>query len=242
MEKRIGTVVAMDSELEMLVKNLGLRKEPRPGGLEFLTGTLPGGAPLVVCKSGIGKVNAALGVSSMIEHYGVSCVVSTGVCGVLCRDGSISQKDIIVSSQAFYHDVWCGFDNAPGQVQGLPAVFPALSSDAQALEQVRTTVEKAYGGHVVCAPIASGDWFVDTVEKAEAILEEFPSAVGVDMESGAIAQTCTRYGVPWLSMRMVSDSPLSHGSARQYADFWSIAPGGLSIALGAALGYLQNKL
>lgn len=232
----------MDSELEMLVKNLGLREESCPGGLEFLTGTLPGGVPVVVGKSGIGKVNAALGVSSMIEHYGVSCVVSTGVCGVLCRDGSISQKDIIVSSQAFYHDVWCGFDNAPGQVQGLPAVFPALSSDAQALEQVRAAVEKAYGGHVVCAPIASGDWFVDTVEKAEAILEEFPSAVGVDMESGAIAQTCTRYGVPWLSMRMVSDSPLSHGSARQYADFWSTAPGGLSTALGAALEYLQNKL
>ena len=67
----------------------------------------------------------------------------------------------------------------------------------------------------------SGDWFVDDSEKALS-LSSFNSN-GVDMESGSIAQTCYRYEVPLISVRIVSDAILNP-EAKPYDEFWNIAP------------------
>jgi adenosylhomocysteine nucleosidase len=45
------------------------------------------------------------------------------------------------------------------------------------------------------------------------------------MESGAIAQVCHLNKVPFLALRVISDSPgASHDNTRQYLDFWTDAP------------------
>ena len=40
------------------------------------------------------------------------------------------------------------------------------------------------------------------------------------MESAAIAQTCYLYGVPFLSFRIISDTPGVDNHWQQYTDFW----------------------
>ena len=235
--KRIGVSVAMERELRMLEGSLSLKPEAQSGGFVFHKGQYDAGLEVIVAQSGIGKVNSALCVASMIEHYGVDAIVSTGVCGTLCADGSICQKDIICATSVRYHDVYCGPENLSGQVQGEPLEYSSLPG-AQ-LAALRERIAAVYGYGVKLAPIASGDWFVDTVEKARSIAEGFPGAMGVDMESCSIAQTCRRYGVPFVSVRMVSDAPLC-AWAVSYNDFWDTAPTGLGTVLKVILTYLKE--
>ena len=73
--------------------------------------------------------------------------------------------------------------------------------------------------------IASGDQFIDRIEKINEIQSKFPQVLAVDMESGAIAQTCELRHTPFLSMRVISDSPgASHNNTQQYNNFWEEAP------------------
>lgn len=231
--KRIGITVAMGSELRLLGESIGLVPAPADGGFLFYCGKYSG-AEIIAAQSGIGKVNSALCAASMIAHSGLDCLVSTGVCGTLCADGSISAGDIICASSVRYHDVWCGSPNAAGQIQGDPESYELLQGeDLSALVEAIT----ASGYRVHTGRLASGDWFVDTAQKAREIAELYPDASGVDMESGSLAQTCRRYAVPFLSVRMVSDAPLCP-EAPAYDDFWKDAPGRLNRALMGILDYL----
>lgn len=230
--KVVGITVAMESELRLLEAWLGLELKSGPAGLIFRCGSYRG-VELVAAQSGIGKVNSALCAAAMISRYGLDCLVSSGVCGSLCADGSIAQKDLILASSVRYHDVWCGIPNASGQVQGEPAVFELSGTDHAGL---RAAISKE-GYRVHVGRVASGDWFVDSAGKAEEIAHACPEALGVDMESGSLAQTCYRCSVPFISLRMVSDTPLCQ-SAPSYSDFWAEAPGLLNGALKAVLDYL----
>ena len=103
---------------------------------------------------------------------------------------------------------------AYGQLPGLPARFDAAAqmvNCALALD-AETPI---HGGLIV-----SGDWFVDSKEKMRSILEHFPEAKAVDMESCSIAHTCHRYQTPFVSFRIISDVPLKDEKAAQYYDFW----------------------
>ena len=66
----------------------------------------------------------------------------------------------------------------------------------------------------------SGEWFVDSREKMTSILEHFPEAEAVDMESCSIAHTCFIYKTPFISFRIISDVPLKDNHGAQYFDFW----------------------
>lgn len=235
MMRRIGITLAMESELRLLEGGLGLEEQAGPGGFIFRRGVYRG-IELVAAQSGIGKVNSALCAAAMISQCGLDCLVSTGVCGTLCADGSIAQKDLILASSVRYHDVWCGSPNAPGQVQGQPAVFETVGVD---LAGLRTDISRL-GYRVHVGRMASGDWFVDSVQKAMDIAVTCPEALGVDMESASLAQTCHRYAVPFLSVRMVSDAPLCP-DAPSYEGFWAEAPGLLNGALKSVLDYFVDK-
>lgn len=174
------------------------------------------GSNVVVQKCGIGKVNAALGVQQLISSYHPDCIISSGCAGGNGDD--VEVKDVVVSTELSYHDVYCGtaIDNTTqyGQVQGLPARFPA---DPYLLQKSRLLT----GARLHHGLIVTGDWFVDSKEKMRSIIDKFPDARAVDMESAAIAHTCYLSKVPFISFRVVSDVPLRDTNASQYHDFWS---------------------
>ena len=169
-------------------------------------------------KCGIGKVNAALGAQRMINEFHPDVIISSGCAGGNGDD--INIQNVIVSREVTYHDVYCGraIDDTTvyGQVQGLPARYAA---DPHLLEKAKAlNIEgiKIHDGLIV-----TGDWFVDSKEKMRSIIEKFPEAKAVDMESCAIAQTCYINKVPFISFRVISDIPLRDTDASQYHDFWN---------------------
>ena len=100
---------------------------------------------------------------------------------------------------------------------GMPTRFKAPKD----LVDTALSIKMAEGSKVVRGLTVSGDWFVDKREKMQAIMEHFPNATAVDMESCAIAQTCSIYKTPFISFRIISDVPLKDTNASQYFDFWN---------------------
>ena len=167
---------------------------------------------LILQKSGIATVNAAIQTVEMIRQYKPDCIISSGCAGGNGDD--INVQDVVVSSELTYHDVYCGKaigDSVYGQVQGLPARYQA---DPYLLEKAKQTGAKP-------GLIVTGDWFVDSKEKMREIIGHFPEAKAVDMESAAIAQVCHIYKVPFISFRVISDIPLRDTDASMYHDFWN---------------------
>ena len=151
-----------------------------------------------------------------IRRYEPDCIISTGVAGGI--DTCLRVMDVVVGRATCYHDVWCGFDGVTphGQVQGLPLYF-------EGADIVIDNIDERPGLH--CGLIVSGDQFIDSIEQVDAIKRNFPAALAVDMESGAIAQTCYLRKTPFVSMRIISDSPgAGHDNTTQYNDFWTDAP------------------
>lgn len=178
---------------------------------------------VLVQKCGIGKVNAALGAQRMINEFHPDCIISSGCAGGNGDD--INIQDVIVSNELCYHDVYCGtaIDNCTqyGQVQGLPARYPAdpyLLSKAQQMHSSLLIPRSSFQVH--SGLIVTGDWFIDSREKMRDIISHFPDAKAVDMESCAIAQTCYLNHVPFISFRVISDIPLRDTDASQYHNFW----------------------
>ncbi|MBO4810572.1 MAG: 5'-methylthioadenosine/S-adenosylhomocysteine nucleosidase [Prevotella sp.] len=196
---KIGIIVAMDRELQQLRQVFE-------------------GSQVIVEKCGIGKVNAALGVQRMINEYRPDCIISSGCAGGNGDD--VQVKDVVASTQLAYHDVYCGEAIGGGvvygQVQGLPARFEADPYLLQKAKEIKQDGLAIHPGLIV-----TGDWFVDSREKMREIINHFPEAKAVDMESAAIAHTCYMAGVPFISFRVVSDMPLRDTQAQQYHDFWA---------------------
>ena len=188
-----GIIVAMDKEYERLHETLG--------------------DSIILQKCGIGKVNAAVQAVEMIRSHKPDCIISTGVAGGLSP--ALRPLDVVVAREIAYHDVWCGLGGAYGQVLGFPERFRTderLYRTASALEG--ETGQRLHGG-LIC----SGDWFVSTLEEGERILGHFPDALAVDMESGSLAQVCHIYGIPFLSIRIISDAA-GDDHEGDYERFW----------------------
>ena len=198
---KIGVIVAMDKELQQLQH-------------------LFDNSRIIVEKCGIGKVNAAIGASEMIRKHRPNVIISSGCAGGNGND--INVQDVVVGKEVSYHDVYCGtaIDNTTiyGQVQGMPARYQA---DAMLLEKARSLSLTTSHISLHEGLIVTGDWFVDSKEKMRSIIEKFPEAKAVDMESAAIAQTCHIYKVPFISFRVISDIPLRDTDASMYHDFWA---------------------
>jgi len=208
---KIGIVIAMDKEFDRIRSLIDGTTQTQRGAMTFITGRM-GRNEVVMTQCGIGKVNAAMGATLLAYGFAPDVIVSTGVAGGASTQ--LNVQEVVVSTATCYHDVYCGEELTYGQIPQMPARFAADSA----------LVEKAVaiGGDTKITPglIVTGDWFVDSREKMRGIVERFPDAMAVDMESAAIAQVCFRHGIKFISFRIISDIPLKDDKARQYFDFW----------------------
>lgn len=205
----------MESELNMLLPLIEDMKEITVNGYLIRCGRM-GANEVAVMQTGIGKVNAAVGAISLIDHFSPDLIVNTGIAGGTGSDAGV--LDVVIADEVGYHDVYCGPGNARGQVQGLPEVFPCRGTALVNMDAVSSMKNVRRG------QIASGDLFVSTPAELQAVLKVRPQAKAVDMESGAIAQVCYLRDVPFLAIRVVSDTPGVENHHEQYGEFFNIAP------------------
>lgn len=203
----------MDKELALLLPLLENPSAISINNFTFHTGTIAG-QEVVVCTCGIGKVNAAVGALTLIEHFHPGLIINSGVAG---GTGAGSPRaeilDVVLADRIAFHDVWCGPGTKRGQAAGCPEFFECpLPAEVRAALGVKEGL------------LASGDIFVDDPADLRRILDLYPDAVAVDMEAGAIAQVCYLKCVPFVCLRVVSDTPGEGGNAAAYENFWTAAP------------------
>ena len=174
------------------------------------SGELPKQHCISVFRCGMGKVNAAITATEVIASHHPDLIISTGVAGSTSH--SVHTGDFVVSSEIAFHDAWYGMGNEYGQVQDLPARFTAPAQ----------LVAKAQSLGAIPGLISSGDKFIEDRKDVEFILGHFPDSLAVDMESGALAQTCYIKGVPFISLRLISDGN-DDAHMEAYINFWKTA-------------------
>ena len=208
---KIGIIAAMSSEYKQVAQLLEEKKEYTEGIYEYTEGKIKNNT-VILTKCGIGKVNAAAGSVELIRTFQPDCIISTGVAGGI--DKCLKVMDVVASQQIVYHDVWCGEGNAYGQIQGMPTFF---EGNATLLDcAISLDTDTPIHGGLIC----SGDKFITDREELNIIKGNFPEGLAVDMESGSIAQICYIYKVPFISFRIISDTPGAENHWEQYTNFW----------------------
>ena len=158
--------------------------------------------PVVVVRSGIGKVNAAVCTQILVDRYQVDAVINTGIAGSLRAEINIG--DIVLSTDLVQHDMDAtGFGYPVGQIPQMDIfAFPAdeglRNLAKECCEQVNPDIQ-AYTGRVV-----SGDQFISDKAKKQWLVEHFQGSC-TEMEGAAIAQTAWLNQVPVLIIRAISD-------------------------------------
>lgn len=204
---KIGVIIAMDIEYRQMREAIG-GDSGRLGNNE-----------IVLWQCGIGKVNAAVGTMRLVAAHHPDAIVSTGLAGGI--DPLMRVMDVLAATQSVYHDVDCGtgLGCARGQVQGLPERFDADSRLLDhAVEVSRLSVTDAAPTAFRTGLICTGDQFITDRERQNDIKRHFPDGLACDMESAAIAHTCYLLNVPFLSLRVISDTPGNTDNHQQQWD------------------------
>ena len=212
MGKTIGILTAMSVEYNQVAAMMQDTETRQIGPQTFLVGSL-GESRVVLLQCGIGKTNAASGVTNLIISFHPDCVISTGVAGGI--DAKLGVMDVVIGQEVCYHDVHCGDNCDPGQVQGLPRLFKG----DERLVSIASSLTAA-GVRIVPGLICTGDQFITNRDELDVIKGKYPEGLAVDMESAAIAQVCHLWNIPFLSFRIISDTPGVKEHFDQYLNFW----------------------
>ena len=194
-------VSAMHEELAAVLALMPDEHKQMAAGREFWLGNLHR-QPVVAVLSRIGKVAAATTATVLIERFGVSRIVFTGVAGGLAA--GVNVGDIVVADSFLQHDLDASpiFPKYQVPLYGVDrfAADPGLSERLAQAAQLALPGVRLHRGLVV-----SGDRFVATTAECRALQTALPLALAVEMEGAAIAQVCHDYGVPFAAVRTVSD-------------------------------------
>ncbi|WP_028402873.1 5'-methylthioadenosine/S-adenosylhomocysteine nucleosidase [Ectobacillus panaciterrae] len=197
---RIAVIGAMEEEVRILRDKLENAQTETVAGCEFTKGNLAG-HEVILLKSGIGKVNAAMSTTILLERYEPEKVINTGSAGGFHH--SLNVGDVVISTDVRHHDVdVTAFNYEYGQVPGMPATFEA---DGELVALAEKCMQTAEGVQAVKGTIATGDSFMNDPARVEFIRGKFTDLYAVEMEAAAVAQVCYQYKVPFVIIRALSD-------------------------------------
>ncbi len=198
---KIGIIGAMEEEVEILRKEIASMEQHNFANITFYTGRIVE-KDIVLVTCGIGKVNAAICTQILINKFGVSHIINTGVAGGISKDTDIG--DIVIASELLYHD----FDvTAFGYDKGIiPRMDTSLFKGDDKLIELAQCVarEKLIESSVYVKRIITGDQFINHAHIKEKGLDVF-DAYAVEMESTAIAHTAYLNKIPFVIIRAISD-------------------------------------
>ena len=197
--KTIGIIGAMEEEIISIKEKMDIISAKNIVGVDFYMGKM-NGTSIILVRSGIGKVNAAICVQALVDLYAVDYVINVGVAGALSKDLDIG--DIVVSTDLVQHDMdTSAFGDPLGTIPRMAeSFFPA---DPE-LQKIALTAGETIGAKMVTGRIASGDCFVSDNARKQKIQSLF-KAQCVEMEGAAIAHACYLNKIPFVVIRAISD-------------------------------------
>ncbi len=207
-------------ETTLLEQRLAGKAEHKVRGVRFLTGRLAS-RRVVLCNSGVGKVNAALVATLLIDRFQPDEVIFTGIAGGL--DPDLLPGDIVIAEKTAQHDLGIagpkGFAHfsltSPTTGRKNPVFFPADQRLLRAAQSAAGRVHPealpstapdgtARPPRIVTGVVVTGDMFVASDEKRDELRRRM-NGDAVEMEGAAVAQVCWQFAAPAIVIRSISD-------------------------------------
>jgi len=213
----VGIIGAMEEEVELLLIQISNTNFEVIAGIRFIYGEWHG-KRVILCKCGVGKVNAAVCTQLLIQHFRADCIIFTGVAGAL--DPRLDIGDIVISTDCVQHDMdvtALGFPmtTIPFAEQ---SIFPA---DPWLINIANELGEQMYPGQIYLGTILSGDQFIANRTKVIELYNHF-NGICVEMEGAAVGQVCCMNQIPFIIFRSISDK--ADGSAHiNFSEFSRVA-------------------
>ena len=213
---RIGIIGAMSEEVQGIKKLMTDIEEEKIGTLTFYTGVMHD-KDIVLLETGIGKVNAAIGATLMIEAFDVEEIIFTGVAGGVNEE--LDLGDVVISRDLIQHD----FDtSAFGDKLGMiPRMDNSIFKADDELIELAVNAGKKLKGKVIVGRVLSGDQFIASPEKIAFLKKEFNGDC-TEMEGAAVGHVCQVLDIPFVVIRTMSDKANSDAHT-DYATFMRIA-------------------
>lgn len=197
---KIAVIGAMEQEVEALRLAIEDAQTDIIAKSEYTVGKYAD-HDVILLKSGIGKVNAAMSTAILLEKFNPDIVINTGSAGGF--DASLEVGAIVISDEVRHHDVdVTAFGYEMGQVPDLPAAF---KSDEKLRTLAEETVNELGEHQYATGLIATGDSFMSDSERVELVRGYFPQMKAAEMEAAAVAQVCYQFDVPFVIIRSLSD-------------------------------------
>ena len=202
---KIGIMGALSEEISELIPYLTNITKSTISGKQFIEGSLPD--PVVLCTSGVGKINATLTSYILISHFKVDIIIFTGFAGSL--DPNLEIGDVVISDEVVQHDL----DNlTPGLLSlGYLLANPGL------IKMTSKVLEKLEVPYIV-GKILSGDQFISDTLVKELLYNKF-GGICVEMEGAPVGYVCKLNNIPFVIIRHISDKADSSAAV----DFYSFA-------------------
>jgi adenosylhomocysteine nucleosidase len=196
-----GIIGAMEEEVNILKSKMQVETIIKKASMEFYKGTL-NGKDVVIVRSGISKVNAAVCTQILVDDFKISRVINTGIAGSL--QSKIDIGDIVISCDALQHDVDAtGFGYDLGVIPRMET--STFIADKALVDLAKEVCEKeipeinAHVGRVV-----TGDQFISDKDVKDKIESNFHGYC-TEMEGAAIAQVAYLNNIPFVILRAISD-------------------------------------
>ena len=212
----IGILSAMPEEIGSTLDNLENVTLTEYGDLKIYNGKLKikvlnyDYVYITMAWSGWGKVSAARAITRILAGINkIDLIIFTGVAGAINK--SLNQWDIVIANEIIQHDM----DARPiFEKFVLPPLNKAkLKSDDFFMNWIFNSLKKSLingkltrFGNIKKGLIATGDSFISDEGVINRLKDELPDLEAIEMEGGSVAQVAEQEGVPWIILRVISDS------------------------------------
>ncbi len=193
----VGIICPCRQELEPFLRLASDLRQVRIKKLIFFTGNI-GAVQVVLCSSGIGKVNSAVAAQIMTDRFEAGAIIVSGAAG--STDGRAGLFDTVICDTAVYHDL-------------APAV---LKTENPHMSEAVFHADRKLTSHLpqssyIFGCMASGDEFIDGRNRVR--IAEKTGAVCADMETAAVAHCCFINDIPFTAVRTITDT-LEYGGIK----------------------------
>lgn len=192
----IGIVAAMDAEIHEFEKRMDLVDHTKTIAGCTLTYGKWQGKDVVLCKSGVGKAYAAMSCTILCMQGNIDSIINVGTAGGLTQDEQV--LDVVISDKVVQAD----YDTSPlDGPSGVGLVYNSHEKLSQSCIEAAKSMQIRY--HV--GTIASQDLFMSRDEDFEKLMYNFADSICSEMEAGAIGAVATKFNIPFVIVRCLSD-------------------------------------
>ncbi len=251
--KPLGLICAIPNEIQHFGAAFEKASEKQIAGFSFFQGRLDG-VETVLVEAGMGKVNAAVVTTLLIEQFNCRTVLFSGVAGGI--DPKLGVGDVIIGTKLIQHDYGMIVSDKlttyqPGHLPiHMPTEKLGYDADAELMSKLLRELEdfelpmisaEAAGGEarkpiITSGTILTGDQFIGCTIARDRLCNEL-GGLAVEMEGAAIAQVAEHYQIPFVIIRSLSDLA-GEESTMDFIKFLEETAGGAALVLRRIIRFL----